>query len=60
MKKSSSRARSLELGKASRKAPVLRVFFTDWAADNGWAAEGTCGLNYSESGLGGRWQLCFA
>ena len=27
---------------------------------NGCAAKGTCGLPYSERGLGGGWELCFA
>ena len=27
--------------------------------DNGCAAKGTCGLPYSDDGLGGGWQLCF-
>eukprot|EP01045_Picozoa_sp_COSAG04_P022745 COSAG04_NODE_2615_length_3851_cov_1.872601_2_plen_270_part_00 len=28
--------------------------------DSGCAAKGTCGLPYSERGLGGGWELCFA
>ena len=28
--------------------------------DNGCAAKGTCGLPYSNDGLGGGWELCFA
>ena len=28
--------------------------------DNGCAAKGTCGLPWSDYGLGGGWQLCFA
>ena len=28
--------------------------------DNGCAAKGTCGLPFSQDGLGGGWQLCFA
>eukprot|EP01045_Picozoa_sp_COSAG04_P004849 COSAG04_NODE_216_length_19953_cov_85.343558_20_plen_237_part_00 len=28
--------------------------------DNGCAAEGTCGLPYSQEGFGGGWELCFA
>ena len=28
--------------------------------DNGCAAKGSCGLQYSQSGIGGGWQICFA
>ena len=28
--------------------------------DNGCAAKGTCGLRFSDRGLGGGWELCFA
>ena len=28
--------------------------------DNSCAAKGTCGLPWSETGLGGGWQICFA
>ena len=28
--------------------------------DNGCVAKGTCGLPFSECGLGGGWELCFA
>ena len=27
--------------------------------DNGCGAQGTCGLPFSEPGLGGGWQICF-
>eukprot|EP01046_Picozoa_sp_COSAG06_P038786 COSAG06_NODE_4509_length_4193_cov_11.274792_2_plen_387_part_00 len=29
-------------------------------SDNGCAAKGTCGLSWSQDGLGGGWQICFA